>query len=77
MAKTAELTDTIMMYSETSNAQSTAGTLSRMMSGRGPYVFRSGTRSWTNDSDVSVSTKLRNITKAAEKSKTPTYCMLK
>lgn len=47
----------IMIISETSKPQSAAGTLSRKTSGNGPYVFRSGTRSWTKDSDVVVMTK--------------------
>lgn len=65
MAKRAELTQTIIIYSDTSKAQSKAGTLSRIMSGSGPYTFGSGTLSWTNDNDVSVSIKLKNITRAA------------
>jgi hypothetical protein len=61
-----EFTQTMIMYSDTSKAQSKAGTLSRNTSGRGPYTFRSGTRSCTRDKDMSVSTKLKAIIIAAE-----------
>lgn len=66
MAKRAEFTETIIIYSDTFKAHSKAGTLSRTMSGKGPYTFRSGTRSCTRDKDVNVKTKLKNITKAAK-----------
>lgn len=69
MARRAEFTETIMIYSETSRAQSIGGTLSSIMSGKGPYTFRSGTRSCTSDNDVRVKTKLKNKTNAATNKK--------
>lgn len=66
MAKNAEFTETIIIYSDTFKAQSIAGILSRTMSGKGPYTLRSGTLSCTSDNDVNVKTKLKNITKAAK-----------
>lgn len=55
----------MMMYSDTSRAQSWAGTLSKKMSGSGPYFSLSGNRSCTSDSDSSVKIKLIMVTKKA------------
>ena len=58
----------IINISDTSRAQSTAGTLSRKTSGSGPYLFRSGTRSWTSARDMVVRNQLaKQNTKAVEK----------
>lgn len=44
--------DTIIIISEAVSAHGTLGKSSKNISGKGPYVFLSGTRSCTNDRDA-------------------------
>lgn len=59
----------IINNSDTSNAQSRAGTASKIVSGNGLYWLRSGTRSWTTAKDVVVIRKFTINNNNAKKKK--------
>ena len=61
-----DVVEMMIKISETSRAQSAAGTLSKNKSGNGPYFVRSGTRSWTKAKDVVVRNQLAKRKTSAE-----------